>query len=193
MSTTSVNCVSNTHNNPQNERLVPPPHQPTTQSFNVTYPPTRGLPWKCIAAMMREDKSCPGCRFNHTEKSPNLKFYQEVGCPELANNSYICRKDVTALAKIVDRFNTKFNRMIDQSWVNKPVSKQVLDNSSSDQILARHVHSPSISNTIIDSTVPPAYIENTFLLMPNRDATTPTSNWYKDLYSSDSEDDPVFE
>ena len=44
-STTSVNGVSNTHNNPQNERPFPPPHQPTTQSSNVTYPPTRGVPW----------------------------------------------------------------------------------------------------------------------------------------------------
>ena len=30
-STTSVNCVSNTQNNPQNERTAPTPHQPTTQ------------------------------------------------------------------------------------------------------------------------------------------------------------------
>ena len=52
LSITSVNCVSTTHNNPQNERLVPLPHQPTTQSSNVTYPPKRGVSWKCIAAMM---------------------------------------------------------------------------------------------------------------------------------------------
>ena len=31
LSNTSVNRVSNTNNNPQNERPAPPPHQPTTQ------------------------------------------------------------------------------------------------------------------------------------------------------------------
>ena len=41
-STTSVNLVSNTNNNSQNERHVPPQHQPTTQSSNFPYPPSRG-------------------------------------------------------------------------------------------------------------------------------------------------------
>ena len=50
--TTSVKSVSNTQNNPQNERPASLPHQPTTQSPNVTYPPTRGIPWKCIVAMI---------------------------------------------------------------------------------------------------------------------------------------------
>ena len=54
LSTTSANCVSNTQNNPQNERPAPQPYQPTTQSSNVTYPHTRGVPWKCIDAMIRE-------------------------------------------------------------------------------------------------------------------------------------------
>ena len=38
----------------------------------------------------------------------------------------------------------------------------------------------------------PSSIENEVLLMPNRAAPTPTSNGYKDIYSSESEDDPVF-
>ena len=148
-STTSVNCVSNTHNNPQNERPVPPPHQHTTQSSNVPYPPTRGVPWKCIDAMMREDKSCPGCHFNHPDDSPKLKFHQEVGSLALAKHGYIFWKDVTSLAKIVDRFNTKFLQNKDQSRVNKPAAKRVSENSSSDHISARHVHSPFTSNKTI--------------------------------------------
>ena len=67
LSTTSVNRVSN--NNSQNERPVPAQHQPTTPSLNVPYPPSRGLPWKCIASMIREDNSCLGCHFNHPEDS----------------------------------------------------------------------------------------------------------------------------
>ena len=75
-SNTSVNIVSNKHNNPKNKRPVPPPHQTTTQSSNVPFPPTRGVPWKCIAAMMREDKSFPGCHFNHPIDFPKLKSHQ---------------------------------------------------------------------------------------------------------------------
>ena len=113
LSTTSVNCLSNTNHNSQNERPVPPPHQPITQSSNVPYSPTRGLPYKCISVMMREDKSCPGCHFNHPNNPSKLKLHQEVGCPEFAKHGYILWKDVTALAKIVDKFTTKFPRNTD--------------------------------------------------------------------------------
>ena len=115
--------------------------------------------------MMRKDKSCPGCHFNHPDDSPKIKFHQEVGCPALAKHGYIYRKDVTALAKIMDQFNTKITLMTDQARVNKPFAKRVLDDSSYDQISDRHVHSSSISNTTIDSTVPPDYINNTVLLV----------------------------
>ena len=47
-----------------------------------------------------------------------------------------------ALAKIVDRFITKFPRMTDQARVNKLVSKLVSDDSSSDKIYVIHVHPP---------------------------------------------------
>ena len=52
-STTSVNRVSNTNNNSKNERPVPPQHQPTPQSSNVPYPPSRGVPWKFIDSLIR--------------------------------------------------------------------------------------------------------------------------------------------
>ena len=74
LSTTSVNLVSNI--NSQNECPVPAQHQPTTQSSNVPYPPSRGVPWKFIVSMIREDKSCLGCHFNHPKDSPKLKFHQ---------------------------------------------------------------------------------------------------------------------
>ena len=160
LSTTSVNRVPN--NNSQNERPVPAQHQPTTQSSNVPYPPSRGVPLKCIASMIQEDKSCLGCHFNHPKDSPKLKFHQEVGCPTLAKHGYICRKDVTTLAKIMDKFNNKFPRNTDQAKVHKPTAKIVSDESSSNQISSIHVHLTPISNTTIDSTIPPDYIKNQF-------------------------------
>ena len=190
-STTIVNRVSNI--NSQNERPVPSQHQPTTQSSNIPYPLSRGVPWKCIASIIREDKSCPGCHFNHPEDSPKFKFHQEVGCPALAKHGYLRRKDVTTSSKIVDNINTKFPHNTDPDKFLKRASKRVSYNYSSDQISARHVHSPSISNTTIDSTISPDSINNLVLLMSNRVSTPPTSNGYNDLYSSDSEDDPVFE
>ena len=116
-----------------------------------------------------------------------------MGCPTLAKHSYICRKDITASAKIVDKFNTKFPCNTYQAKFHKPTAKIVSDDSSSDQILARHIHSPFISNTTLDSTIPPASINNSVLLMPNRAAPPLTSNGYNDLYLYDSEEDPVFE
>ena len=53
-STTSVNRVS--QNNSQNERPVPSQHQPITPSLNFPYPPSRGVPWKFIATMIRDNK-----------------------------------------------------------------------------------------------------------------------------------------
>ena len=81
----------------------------------------------------------------------------------------------------------------DPDKVLKPAAKIVSDDSSSNHISARHVHSPSISNTTIESTIPPASINNSVLLMTNRPAPPLTSNGYNDIYSSDSEEDPVFE
>ena len=40
--------------------------------------------------------------------------------------------------------------------------------------------------------MPTASIDNTVILMPSRTDPTPTSKGYNDLYSLDSEDDPVF-
>ena len=100
---------------------------------------------------------------------------------------------MTASDKIVDKFNTKFTRNTDPAKVLNPAAKRVSYNNSSNQISARHVHPPPISNTTIESTIPPAPINNSVLLMTNSDAPPLTSNGYNDLYSSDSEDDPVFE
>ena len=83
--------------------------------------------------------------------------------------------------------------MTDQDRTSKPVSKRVSGNSSSNQVSARRVHSPSISNSTLDSTEPPDPIAKTVLLMPNRVAKIPTSNGYNDLYSSNYDNDPVFE
>ena len=111
-----------------------------------------------------------GCHFTHPKDSLKLKFHQEVVCPALAKHGYIFFKDVTASAKIMDKSNIKFPRNTDQAKFHKPAAKRVSDDSSLEQISARHVHSPSISNTTIDSTIPPASINNSVLLMPNRAA-----------------------
>ena len=92
-STTSVNRLS--QNNLQNERPVPAQHQPITPSSNVPYPLSRGVPWKCIAMIIRDNKSCPGCHLNQPEDPPKLKFHQKVGFPALAKHGYLCRKYVT--------------------------------------------------------------------------------------------------
>ena len=139
--TTSVNRVSN--NNSQNERPVPAQHQPTMTSLNDPYPPSRGVNWKCILSMIREDKSCPGCNFNQPTDSPKIKFHQEVGCPALAKRGYLCHKDVTASSKIVDKFNTKFPRNTDPAKVLNIAAKRVSDDSLSNHISVRHVHYPS--------------------------------------------------
>ena len=177
----------------QNERPVPAQHQPTTQLSNVPYPPSREVLWNCTMSMIREANSCLGYHFNHPKDSSKFKFHQEVGCPELSKHGYLCRKDVTALAKIVDKFNTNFPQNTDPDKVLKPAAKRVSDDSSSNQISVRHFHSPSISNTTIESTIPPASIKNSVLLMPNCPAPPLTSNRYNDLYSSDSEEDLLFE
>ena len=83
--------------------------------------------------------------------------------------------------------------MKDQSRKIKPVAKRVSDNSSSDQVYDRRFHPPSISKSTLDSTATPYPIANTVLLMPNRVAPIPTSNGYNNLYSSYSDEDPVFE
>ena len=93
----------------------------------------------------------------------------------------------------MDLLNNKFPKMTYQDLTKKPVSKRVSDDPSSNQISARRVHSPSISNSTLNSTVPPAPIANTVLLMTNRVAPTPTSNGYNNIYSSESDDNPVFE
>ena len=89
-----------------------------------------------------------GCHVNHPKDSSKLEFHKEVGCPALAKHGYLCRKDVIALAKIMEKFNTEFPRNKYLAKVLKPAAKIVSDDSSSNQILARHVHSPSIYNTI---------------------------------------------
>ena len=97
-----------------------------------------------------------------------------------------------ASAKIVDRFNNKLPNMTYEARTNNPVTKRVSEDSSSDQVSAKRVHSLSISNSTLDSNVPPYTIANTVLLMPNRVAPIHTSNRYNNLYSSDSDDEPVF-
>ena len=116
-----------------------------------------------------------------------------MGCQSLAKHRCLCRKDVTASAKTVEKFNTEFPWNTDPAKVLKRAAKRFSEDSSSNQISARHVHSPSISNPKKESTIPPASINNSFLLLPNRPAPAITSNGYNDLYSSDSEEDPVFE
>ena len=129
-----------------------------------------------------------GVSFQSPKDSPKLKLHQEVGCPALAKHGYLYHKDVTVSAKIMDKFNTKFTCNTDPAKFLKPAAKTISDDSSSDQILAGHFHLPSISNTTIESTILPASINNSVLLMPNRAAPPLTSNKYNDLYSSESDE-----
>ena len=136
-------------------------------------------------------ESCRGCHFNLPKDYPQLKFRQEVGYPALANQGYLCRKDVTSSAKVVDKFNKTFPKISDQSCTRKPVAKILSEDLASDHVSARRVHSPSTSNPPLNSSVPSAPIEKNLLLLPNQSWPMPTSNGYADIYSSESEDDPV--
>ena len=116
-----------------------------------------------------------------------------MGCPTIANHGYLFRKDVTASAKVVDKFKTKLTKIRDKSRTRKTMAKRVSDNLASDHVFDRRVHSPSTSNPPLDSNMPPAPIEKNLLLMPNQAATMPTHNRYADLYHSGLEDNLVFE
>ena len=43
-------------------------HPPPPTSY-TDYPPPRGVPWKCIASMLRSDTSCTVCHFNKPNDS----------------------------------------------------------------------------------------------------------------------------
>ena len=121
-----------------------------------------------------------------------------MGFPALANHGYLCRKDFTASKTIVDQFNTKFPKITNQYHTIKPVAKRLSEEKASDHVSAIRFHSPSIQITVLpphptlDSSVPPAPPEKNLLILPNQAEPIPTSNGYADIYSSDSEDEPVF-
>ena len=172
---------------------APHPPQPPAQSSGVAYPPPRGVTWKCISPMMRKDKSCPGYHYNHPKDYPQLKFHQYVGCPELSKHGYLFRKDITASAKGADKFNTKFPKIPNQSRTRNPVAKRVSDNQASDHVSARRVHYPSISNPHSTPACHQIRLKRTFSFFQTKPPKCPPPNGYAKLYSSDSEDEPVFE
>ena len=102
-------------------------------------------------------------------------------CPALVKHGYLCQKYVMASEKVVDKFNNKFPKMTDQSQTSKPVAKRVSDELFSNQVSARRVHSPSISNSTLEYTVPQDTILNNVLLMPNQVAPIPTYNRYTNI------------
>ena len=142
-STTVANCVSNTPNKtPPEGQPTPHPTQPPSQSSAVAYSPPRGVTWKFTATIMQEEKSCLGCHYIHPKYPPQLKFHQEVGCLSLANHDYLCRKDVTASAKAIDKFNTKLPKTPDQYCPRNPVAKRVSFDQASDHVSTIRVHPP---------------------------------------------------
>ena len=151
----------------------------------MAYPPPRGVPWKCIAAMTHKDKCFPRCHYNHPKDSPRLKFLQEVGCLALVKHGYLCWKDVTASSKVVDPFETKFPKIPNQSCTIKSVEKRVSNNQASKHVFSRRIHSPSISKPPLNSSVPPSLIENNILLLTNQSVPISNSYEYADIYFSD--------
>ena len=57
--------------------VLPQSHlrQPIMNPSPMDYPPPRGFPWKCIAAMVRFDTLYPGCHINKPDDPPCLKFH----------------------------------------------------------------------------------------------------------------------
>ena len=146
----------------------------TTTPSPMDYPPQRGIPWKCIAKMVRFKNSCPGCHFNDTDVSPRLNFHQEVGCQALAKHYYICRKDIPALATIVDKLGKKFPRTLDQPRPTIPGDRRASDETVSETDSARRVrvHPPSIP-TIDSPPPPPSWIH--FSTISSRNKPPPSS------------------
>ena len=165
----------------------PCPSQTPTPTSSVDYPPPRGVPWNCITAMMRDDKSCLVCHFNKLDYTPRLNFHQEMGFPALAKHDYICRKDVTVSETIVDQFNKKLLSITNQPRPNRTGSRRASEEMASVTVSARRVHSPSIPITELPPSlpfkysVPPAPHEINLLLLPNQVVPVTNSNGYADL------------
>ena len=81
LSTTSVNRVSNTNNNYQNERPIPPPHQPTMKSSNVPYPPTRGVTLEVHRCDDARRKVLSGVSFQSPRRLPEAQVPPRSGMP----------------------------------------------------------------------------------------------------------------
>ena len=136
--TAAANCVSNTPTQPPpTGRPYPHTTQTLAQTSAVDYPPPMEVPWKCTAAMMSKDKSCPGFHFNKPNDPPRLKFHQGVGCLALAKHGYICWKYVTASATIVHQFNKKLPRMNKKYRTSKTLAKRVSEDTASDHVSSR--------------------------------------------------------
>ena len=148
--------------------------------------------------MIYNDKSCLGFHFNKPDDSPQLKFQQEVGFPDLVKHSYIFRKDVTALSTIVNQFNKKFPRKTDQPFPNSTGVRRASEEKGSQTLSDRRVHSPYIPITElppslpVGSIVPPAPPDKNILLLSNQVAPIPLPDGYANIYSSGSDNDPVF-
>ena len=89
--------------------------------------------------------------------------------------------------------------MTDQHCLSKPVAKCVSEEIVSNHVFAIWVHSPSIQSKYLPphpplkSSVQPGPPEKNLLLLPNQAAPMPTSNGYADIYSSDSDNEPLFD
>ena len=95
-----------------NEPLLPQLHLPHHFSAptpapapvdSSVYQPTKGVAWKFIQQMVGAEASCPGCHFRGD--AVKLKFHQEVDCPELSKNSYVCHKDKAATEVVTTKFS----------------------------------------------------------------------------------------
>ena len=149
--------------------------------------------------MICTDRSCPGCHFNKPNKSPRLKFHQEVGCPAITKHGYVCKKDVTEAAMIVERFNSHFPKPQPHGTRITGACRATEDAGPEDTTSAIQVHYPSIPPTLPalptlpDHPVPPSVPPYPAIShLTNQVSPPPSLNGFTDLYLLDSEDDSVF-
>ena len=89
--------------------------------------------------------------------------------------------------------------MPDQTSLTRPGARRYSEETGSETASTRQVNYPSITTTNsppplkVESIFPPDPQETNLLLLPNKLAPAPSLNGYSELYSSYSDDAPVFE
>ena len=90
--------------------------------------------------MICTHQSCTRCHFSKLDELPRLKFHQGVGYPDLSKHGYVCKKDVTEVATIVDQFNYHFTKSQHRGIRSTGLRHATDDTGSENTEYTRRVH-----------------------------------------------------